>query len=411
MKKHKWSDEQLEDLLSRMPKINDNRSKEEIFQNMTIKLNRRKQRVWLMPTAATAAALLLFFILAPNLFNWQLSEEKSMGDAVSRSVSEQMKEEKADNSEVAIESTEKEKSAESFDISNFDENEDKINYKSISTEDFSTAIYEEDLNGMEVLTYEIPDKNAEAIVPVSILVEKQENKSKFELFEENMENLREEEWGLSEYYPLKAQLSLDKDSRILTVDVPAVNDYDVSLTNENFFKKILTNTMIEYNIDKISLMTDGKPGIDFGHNGFHTEFVVDEKPGNHAFYFYYPNETNKKPFIIPFGEKISSITEALKEMKYNREVANLYASIPSELNFEAVENPEKQLLTLTFSEDSNLNNDESTVHTIEAILLTAKEFNYRAVKLENVHIEMIGRFNLNEEIKVPIAANKQQLPY
>lgn len=411
MKKHKWSDEQLEDLLSQMPKINDNRSKEEIFQNMTIKLNRRKQRVWLMPTAATAAALLLFFILAPNLFNWQLSEEKSMGDAVSRSVSEQMKEEKADNSEVAIESTEKEKSEESVEISSFNENEDKINYKSIPTEDFSTALYEEDLNGMEVLTYEIPDKNAGAIVPVSILVEKQENKSKFELFEENMENLREEEWGLSEYYPLKAQLSLDKDSRILTVDVPAVNDYDVSLTTENLFKKILTNAMIEYNIDKISLMTDGKPGIDFGENGFHTEFVVDEKPGNHAFYFYYPNETNKKPFIIPFGEKISSITEALKEMKYNREVANLYASIPSELNFETVENPEKQLLTLTFSEDSNLNNDESTVHTIEAILLTAKEFNYRAVKLENVHIEMIGRFNLNEEIKVPIAANKQQLPY
>jgi len=67
-------------------------------------------------------------------------------------------------------------------------------------------------------------------------------------------------------------------------------------------------------------------------------------------------------------------------------------------------------LTLTFSKDSKINNDQSTIYTIEAILLTAKEFDYQAVKLENANIDKIGRFNLNEALRVPVAANKQILP-
>lgn len=411
MKRSKWSDEQLEELLSQMPKINDNRDKAEIYQNITVKMNKQKQRFRMMPLVATAAAAVLFFILAPSLFDWHIQENKSMEDIANRSMSEQKMEQDTSMERSAKES-EIEEAKESYEISSYEESsEDQIGFKALSIEDESTSLYEEDINGMEVLTYAIPDKNSQNIIPISLLVEKEENKTKFALFEEYMSRLAENEWGLSDYYPLEAHLNYDQENRVLTVDVPADNPFSKSSSTERMLNFVLSNTMNEYNIDKINLMTEGKPGIDFSHYGFHKEFIPEFSAGNHAYYFYYPNEAMVKPFIVPYiDKKMNSVNEALSEMKKNREENSLLASIPPELNFETEVNPETQLLTLKFSDDSTIGNDASTVHTIEAILLTAKEFNYQAVKLENVSIDMIGRFNLQEELKVPIAANKLQLP-
>ncbi|PAF17840.1 hypothetical protein CHH61_23775, partial [Shouchella clausii] len=49
------------------------------------------------------------------------------------------------------------------------ESNDDISMKSVSSEISPTAVYEEDLAGKEFLTYAIPDKEAQNIVPVSVL--------------------------------------------------------------------------------------------------------------------------------------------------------------------------------------------------------------------------------------------------
>ena len=67
MKKSEWSDKQLEELLRQMPKIQDHRNPRDIYQNLSIK--KRKRPAWLVPGFATAAALLLFFILVPKLLD------------------------------------------------------------------------------------------------------------------------------------------------------------------------------------------------------------------------------------------------------------------------------------------------------------------------------------------------------
>lgn len=78
MKESKWSDEQLQELLSQMPKIKDSRDPKEIYQTIQIKMGKQKKRTWVMPAAAAAAALLLLFILAPNLMNWQESADNQV---------------------------------------------------------------------------------------------------------------------------------------------------------------------------------------------------------------------------------------------------------------------------------------------------------------------------------------------
>ncbi|MED3551202.1 GerMN domain-containing protein [Cytobacillus praedii] len=409
MKKSEWSDKQLEDLLSQMPKIKDERDPHEIYQNITVRMNKRKQRVWVMPTAAAALAAVLFFILVPNLFNWQNSEEQ-VADLANQSKSSQkisMKED-ADIQEAEEKVSIEEESAIPFTAEENPEEQDEIGIRSMDVDDSATAVYEEDIGGMEVLTYAIPDENAMLAVPVSVLVAKREDKTKFDLFEENMMTLNEKEWGLKDYFPLKAEFSLDEQSNVLTVDFPADHPYRDGSASESVFNDALSYTLSSLDISEIKFTTDGKPGMDLGNSGFIEEFIPEY--GNHAYYFYYPNKTETKPYIVPYGEQLSSISEAFAAMKENQDKAKLTASIPADINFETEVNQEEKKLIIRFGEGSDIKNDQPTLHTIEAILLTAKDFNYQAVKMENANVEMVGRFNLDNEIKVPVAANKRSLP-
>lgn len=409
MKKSEWSDNELKELLSQMPKIKDERDPREIYQSITIRMNKRKQRTWVMPTAAAALAAVLFFILVPTLFDWQNSEEQ-VADLAKESKSSQkisMKED-ADLQEAEEKVSMEEESVTPYTAEENTEEQSEIGITSMNMDDPTTAVYEEDLGGMEVLTYAIPDENAMIAVPVSVLVAKEKDKTKFDLFEENMLTLNEKEWGLKDYFPLKAEFMLDEQSRVLTVDFPADHPYGDGSASEKVFNEALSYTLSALDISEIVFTTEGNSGLELGNRGVIEEFVPEI--GNHAYYFYYPNETAKKPYIVPYGEQLSSIKEAFAAMKENQEKAQLRASIPANINFETEENQEEKKLTIRFEKGSEINNNETTVHTIEAILLTAKDFNYQTVKLENANVDKVGRFNLENEIKVPVAANKRSLP-
>ena len=409
MKKSEWSDKDLEELLRQMPKVKDSRDPEDIYQNITIRMNKRKTRNWIMPSAAAACALLLFFILAPGLMPWDASEENA----------KQMADKSSGSNEIVMErSAIPEHKQDSFSAEQFQTKEpldekgnEKNQIMSVEAIDQTTAVYEEDTIGKEVLTYAIPDVDVQNLVPVSLVVSNDDKRSKFELFKEYMSAISEKDLGLSEYYPLNAKLMLDEENRILTVDVPADHSYSLSTTTERLLNKALANVMTTLDIKQINLMTDGKPGIEFSHYGYVDHFEPEDQPGNHAYYFYYTDQSNNsKPYIVPFGERQNSITEAFTEMKKDREEAKLAASIPEELSFETEENKKDKELTIRFEKGAAIDGNQSAIYTIEAILLTAKEFDYEFVKLENTNIDKIGRFDLNQELKVPVAANKFSLP-
>ncbi|MEH7524877.1 hypothetical protein V7149_16600 [Bacillus sp. JJ1503] len=408
MKKSEWTEEQLEELLGNMPKIKDDRDPREIYHLVAIKLQKRKQKMWIMPSIATAGAFLLFFILVPNLFNWQGFEEKSMESAdKSSSASEIMMEKKSlgDNQDQLADSKENEAPIEMAK----QEEEKQMGITSIEVEDETTAVYEEDMIDKEVLTYGVPNQDVSFIVPISLIVPKDDQKSKFELYVENMSNLAEEKWGLTEYYPLQAGLIFDEENKILTLNVPADHSYGMSSNTEWQLNQVMNHIMASFDIKKVNLTTEGNPGIEFGHLGKIDEFVSKEQSSDDAYYFYFPSNVETKPFIVPFKftEKQGTIQEAFSIMRNNQAGEKLIASIPETIQFETEENPKEGKLIIKFEKGSQLNNDEATLHTIEAILLTAKEFNYEFVKLENANIDRIGIFDLNQDIKVPVVPNKR----
>ncbi|KON87190.1 hypothetical protein AF332_10435 [Sporosarcina globispora] len=418
MKESKWSDEQLQELLSQMPKIKDNRDPREINQAIEIKMGKQKNRTWILPSAAAAAALLLLFILVPNLMSWQESADKQVELQADRSTSsEQIQSEnntipeaKEEDSElIAQEEGLEEQEQAQLSTEPEAETSDEISKKIVASESSPTAVYEEDLSGKAVLTYAIPDREAQNIVPVSVLVDEDPARTKFELFEDTMSRLTEDAWGLDDYYPLKANFTYDQGNRMLTVDVPEDHPYSMSSSTELLLEKVLANVMRDLNIEKINLTTEGNTGIEFSHYGYREELIPENSTGNLIYYFLYPNGADSKPFLVPLREKINSIKDALTAMKQNRTENNLQASIPEDIDFETEEIQDGKLL-IRFNNESEIIDNEPTFHAIEAILLTAKEFDFDTVKLENADVDKIGKFDLTEELKVPVAANKRDLP-
>jgi hypothetical protein len=386
VKKSEWSDEELIELIQEMPKIEDYRHPRDIYQNLPFK--RRKKIPWLLPGIATAAALFLFFILVPKFMdNNQYSRDNA-------------KQEATQDAKVAREDNN------SSGIANGDAQQDQtytMEKAQLKNEEISTtAVYDDAIKDAAVLTYWVPDDQAQNLIPISTIVNNTDGKDWLTLFNENMAKLQETEWGLTDYYPLKASLSYDKNGENIIVDVPAGHLYAQGSANELAFINSINNNVASNSSAKmIKFTTNGESGLEMG-NDYYTELPVNPVK-NHAYFFYYPNGKDV-PFLVPSPEPYNDIQAALRAMGSPIEPLNLQEVT---LIIDEVSTSD-QTLTLTFKEDTNLKVDQMTLWSLEAILLTAKEFGFEKVIVNNPPVEKIGPFDLTQEIKVPVAPNLRE---
>jgi cytoskeletal protein RodZ len=391
--KLKLNDRQVEELLKELPKLEDGRQPEEIYRNVAANLRKRRQRSWFMPALASAAAAALFFILSPGLGLQQeqtARQESSMDHA---GTSTEMKDESAthtgDDSQM------------NASLSTDAEPAKEIGISSIQP----TAVYKQDLETYEALTYAIPDANAQIAVPVTVLVEKAGKKNWFEQFEETMPKLTEEEWGLMDYYPLNAEISYDQASKTVNVDVAEGHPYGFGSAAETWFLKVLEDSLPHDKVQRVSFSTEGRKGIELGNTGEKFELPLPQ-PEGHAYLFYYRDEGEESiPYMVPANESFHTFSEALEAMAVNREELGLKASLPENFAIEgALVEENGSVLHLEFPPGPFF--EESFMYSLEAIMLTAKSFGYEALKIDNADGE-IGPFNLNESLELPVGANKK----
>jgi hypothetical protein len=385
MKKSEWSDHEIEQLLQQMPKVKDHRDPRDIYQSLSLKAKKRKAPVWIVPSVASLAAVLLLFILAPQVWqgNFQDSATKQESTEAKDETSNRMAKDAPENST----------------NTGIADDKHELSLLAAPTE---TAIYEEDLLEQQVITFTIPDQNAQILVPVSVVVPK--DKTWIEYYQDQSEKLTEVQWGLSDYYPLNATLSMVNE-HTMNVDVPAEHVYGNGSTNETLFINTLNETMNRHeDLQKITFSTNGSPGIILGNYGEVSELKKPETK-KRSYYLFNPNNQNS-PFIVPGIEEFSDIRTALESMRVGNETYGLNPSIPAEFAFDINDNSQ-ELLSLTFTgENIQLTDESKFVYCIESILLTAKEFGFKSVKFENSPLAQVGRFNLENELKVPAAPNK-----
>lgn len=411
MKKSELSDKQLEEWLSSMPKVKDYRDPRDIYQNISLKLTKRKKRmVWVMPTIAAATALILIFILASNQLFKTDSEQFALDSRGSnnknakveepQSLSDEMKK---DNNEDITKKTgpeDNQNAPESL------QNDKQLTFGSIQSDETegTTAVYQADLADHDVITYAIPDENAQITVPVSVLIPKNE-KSVLENWEKTMSEINEGEWGLGDFYPINGDVELNKEGNQLNIDVPSDHQYGMGSTSPDIFIDALQQLLDLLDMNKMTLSTEGNPGIDLGNYGPKTEITLEPQV-NHAYYLLFPANRDE-PFMVPSREKFDSVEKALLSMKKDMQ-PNLKASIPEHVEVNTNE-ASGDALIVNLDGNGQIQNNLESEWMIEAILLTAKSFNFKEVKFENTKVNQIGQFNLSENLEVPIAANKEYI--
>jgi hypothetical protein len=390
VKKSEWSDKQLEELLRQMPKIKDDRHPRDIYQNISPN-RKRKPLAWLIPVAATVAALLLIILLIPNLMvGNNLSLDKSTEDKA-------MVTEKSNDVENKSSILMKQEEA------SLDNGESGAETKIMMQSGFKTALYDYEVGDQKVLTYWIPDPMGQILVPISTMVNQAENDTWLSLFNQSMGQLTEEEWGLTDYYPLNATISYESGNNIIAVDVPANHNYGQGSTNEtNFINVLISDFSSNSSVNKIWLKTNGQPGIEFGNHGILNEIAITPSQ-NRAYFFYHPDGSDI-PLMVPVNNEYTDIQAALEAMKTDQSVLGLKASLESSFSIKEVAVKNNKLM-ITMDERSKIADDLNALYSFEAILLTAKEFGFQSVVIMNSPINQLGPFDLTQEIKVPIGAN------
>ncbi|WHY84485.1 negative regulator of sigma-X activity [Neobacillus novalis] len=397
MKKSEWSDRELEELLMQMPKIKDHRDPRDIYQNLS--LNKRKTKTWLLPGLAAVAALLLFFILVPKMndgtnFSFDTAqEEKSSGNSQAMKAAEK-------DSTIAM------KDQASTPNKSVSETNDK-KMELMSAASIKTAVYEDEVGDRTVLTYWIPDSQAQILVPVSIIVPAEKDKSWLTLFVDNMANLKEEEWGLSDYYPLKLSMNIDEKTNSVDVVVPDDHKYGQGSAEETSFIKTLNNDVSSNStIKKLNFFTNNEKGIEFGNEGrVKNHDIIDVK--KHAFFFHFPEGSNL-PFLAPSIDAYSDIQSAFADMETNNPTYKLTSSLEHLQPLTDVTVNDKTLF-VSFKSIIDMKDDQFTLASFEALLLTAKQFGLEKVVVKDSQLTHLGPFDLTKETKVPVAPNLRDI--
>ncbi|TDL77029.1 hypothetical protein E2R56_02295 [Rhodococcus qingshengii] len=387
MKKSEWSDKQLEELLRQMPKIEDHRNPRDIYQNLSIK--KRKKSAWLIPGFAATAALLLFFILIPRFiegtqpFDSAKQEESSSQEKISI----------ADDKSSIL-----------------NKEEDGLSgseAKMMTTEMNKTAIYDDEVANGKVITYWIPDSQAQILVPVSIVVPPDDNKNWLTIFTESMGLLKEEEWGLTDYYPLNATFELDEINNTVIVDVPSDHKYGDGSAGEMTFLDILQKTIASNShINNIILRTNGQPGIEFGNYGEMDKLDVNRE-GKHGYFFYTPDGL-ETTYLVPSTNTFQDLNAALEAMKTDQAEGSLASSIGPSFQIKEFSIQDNKLI-INMDGSTLMENTPATVYSFEAILLTAKDFGIETIMVVNAPIKLLGPFDLSKEVKVPLAPNHRPI--
>jgi hypothetical protein len=410
VKKSQLSDKQLEDLLGQMPKIKDHRDSRDIYQNIAHRVEKRKKMpAWVIPGAALAAVLFLAFILSPGLLGNNTSEQMSMDSSSAKGEKSSMEMETAINDDSAKKSAvEKENTLLRDSADKKEKAEEFIKMDKANPYDGLISVYpdEFDTEASEIFTYAIPDQQAQAVVPVTVTRPKETGKTWIESYTETMQMLKEDAWGLTDYYPLDASWNYDEATKTLSIDVKEDHPFRNGSTPNVIFVEAMTQNFSRVGIERMLLTTGGNQGIDLGNYGQMEELPLNAETTKRRAYLFLSVEGMPNPYLVPTKEQHKTIAEAFAQMVKGDEIGYLSPSLPENFKLAKTESNDK-VLEITLTDETKL--QEDFMPNLEAILMTASEFDYKGVRFTNANIDQLGPFNLKEVLPLPLAPNKKNI--
>ncbi|WLR43773.1 hypothetical protein LC087_06490 [Bacillus carboniphilus] len=111
----------------------------------------------------------------------------------------------------------------------------------------------------------------------------------------------------------------------------------------------------------------------------------------------------ERDFLVPSNKKFKNISEAFNFMKEGNQF--LLPSIDPSLDLDIETSEGGRTLIVFVNNGEKVNSSQEAIFMIEAILMTAKEFNYEQVHFKGINEKQIGKWNLDQPINVPFSPN------
>ncbi|RSL29639.1 hypothetical protein D7Z54_30090 [Salibacterium salarium] len=427
------SEERIEQMMKKMPHVRDDRSKEEIYQNILkqsqIRQANPKRKKWVVPAFSAVAAFLLLLVLIPNLMNFSsqtspdASNESSSGESsadigtMEENSVEKQEEKSSDSS--SSETAEREEITENQPTQDTQEEEIaeepsvKLGEESFSYENYVTSLSQEDV-GDEQSTVTVPlqDEETSIIVPVSFVVSS--GGDSVETFEQMNEQFNGEDIGLDPSPLRNIDWSKASEDSSLQADFRG-EDPLVGSSESNTVVRSLEESLRFLEETEVTLLEEDEQGVDLGNYGVLESYTANQD--NRGYYVYTSDadmtflvsqnaanigNTNQGGDLLAFGE-------TLEQMQMPHDNSDAKPSIPESVSINEVQE-NGDVARVVFSQDSEFPGRENTELMIDAILFTASDFGFERVLFEGEALEGIEGYNVEEPIDVPIAPNQVTSP-
>lgn len=400
MKKERWEEENLEQLLKQAPKVTDHRTKDEIFNRLKddgafneqppqIQQPNQKGIRWAPLLVSIASLFIIVLIGAQFLGNDQsISMEQSTFDMATTESEESAKMSRTEDA------TPK---SDNLTISNF----------SADTEAEQTLIYESQLEGVTLFKIGLAGDDAES-VPVSILIPNEvvegklgkDNPTTLELYKTFSPLLDEQVLGFNEYHPLKGELREEGDKLIHTL--PGDHGYDTSSAKlSNYFGSLVDTFGNSY--DEVQIKDAKGEIVYFDYVGEMSQSFPMKSEQTQYNYFMYQMRDGSVYLSPNFRMTFPNVTDAIKNM--TTEANDIYRTVilPGvSLNVE----DEGDIVTVTFDQALDLEQYDpaQAMRMIEGLILTAASFD-KQIKFEQIVQENWSGFDFTNPLEKPIAGN------
>ncbi|WP_148358737.1 GerMN domain-containing protein [Peribacillus simplex] len=405
MRRTRWKENEIEDMLRELPKLKDDRTKAEVFAR--IHENKRKKH-WI-PLIAGVASLFLMVVLASSIIidKKGTTSQEGSGSSGKLSISENkemadLEQQDASNKENPSEDKQynQEFSSKQAEIESKDKVSEMEPRKRGKEKTFAQAIYQDDLKNASIITMGVPDDQMNFIVPISIKLKHYDESDTLNQLVNQMSEIDEEQYGLSDYFPLDIKISQGNDMTTANIDFQEKSQL---LDEDTLFLHSMEETLSYTNIEKMTFSTGGKQGAMFAHAGYlKGEDIPHQK--NRTYLLYQRDKTSPR-FLVPSNMGYQDFEEALQAGKGEADIEGISPAIPHDLKWERISS-DGDLVIIQLSDQAAIENNEESLQALEAILFIAKDFGFEKVKFENAPIEEVGQLNLTEDILVPKAPNQ-----
>ena len=400
--------EKIEELLRNVPKINDIRSKEDIFARLKAdgafdeivsQSNDESIRPQKKPLPFfKIASFVALFALVISVSTLIISNERFFNSLNDRNMDEiaSFKAEIADVEDLDLVEDNAE-SMESYSITGM-----------VRMADYRKGLYEDELVDESVFKIGLAGDAAES-VPVSMKIPRsflQENglgseTTYLQIYELIAPLLDEEALGFSEYHPFVGRFEERGDQLIHYL--PDDHSYDTaSATISNYIGALKDTFGAHYK--EVLLRTENGEVVEFSGIGEMNEPVVLTSLENGLNYFIFEQENGNRYLSPNFRKGYTALTDAFKALK--EEWNDVYkTAMIDEIDFELENRGTYTAIKFIEPLDVTIYEENELMYMLEAIIATAESFGEQ-VKFENVMQEDWGGFHFTEVIPQLMGVNE-----